>query len=59
MVEQLRSILVDAENGLVTGVIVAAHYTDGEILYAGAGSMCACPAVGVLAANVLAKKLLA
>lgn len=59
VVGQLRSILVDAEQGLVTGMIAAAHYSDGEILYAGAGSMCASPAVGVLAANVLAKKLLA
>ena len=59
VVHQLRRILADAEGGLVTGIVAAAHYHDGEIAYAGAGSMCANPALGVLAANILAKKLLA
>lgn len=57
-IDQLRSILTDAETGKVVGVIIAAQYSDGAITYAGSGSMCANPMLGVAAANNLAKKLL-
>ncbi len=57
--DQLRSLLHDAEAGKINGLLVAARYVDGYMAYAGSGSLCDCPMLGVAATQQLAKKLLA
>lgn len=58
-INHLRTLLRDAEQGKVVGILVAAHYDDDEYLYAGAGSLCDVPVLGAAAAQNLLKKMLA
>lgn len=58
LVDQLRSLLHDAEAGKISGLLVAAHYANGDMAYAGSGSLCDCPMLGVAATQQLSKKLL-
>lgn len=52
-------MLKDAELGKIKGMLIAAHYADGDMMYAGSGSLCDNPMIGVAATQQLAKKLLA
>jgi hypothetical protein len=54
----LRQLLADAEQGRVRGALVAAHYGGREYLYAGSGSLCQDPRLGVAAVARLARKFL-
>jgi len=54
----LRQLLADAEQGRIRGALVAAHYGGREYLYAGSGSLCQDPRLGVAAVARLARKFL-
>lgn len=43
IVEQLQSLLDEANRGEIVGLIVAAHYGADEYSYSGAGSFCSQP----------------
>ena len=57
-INTLRQLLSDAEQGLVRGALVAAHYGGRDYLYAGSGSLCQDPRLGVAAVAKLIRKLL-
>ncbi len=57
-VEILRSVLADAISGRAVGVLVAVHYGAEEFGFAGSGSVCETPSIGVAAACTLATRLL-
>lgn len=54
----MRQLLADAESGRLRGALVAAHYGGREYLYAGSGSLCQDPRLGVAALAKLARKFL-
>lgn len=54
----LRQLLEDAEQGRVRGALVAAHYGGRDYVYAGSGSLCQDPRLGVAAVARLARKFL-
>ena len=58
-VGHLRKLLTDAEAGKLTGLLIAAHYSDGDMVYIGSGSLCQTPVLGVAAAQHLLNKMLA
>lgn len=58
IVRALKSLLAEAESGQVVGLLAAAHYGGPEFSYAGVGSVCANPALGLGATLRLAQKLL-
>ena len=57
-VDHLKQLLADAESGRLRGALVAAHYGGREYLYAGSGSLCQDPRLGVAALAKLARKFL-
>lgn len=58
IIEQLRDLLRDAENGKVVGLLAAVHYGGSGFGYFGGGSMCSTPALGLQALVTLTTKLL-
>jgi len=58
IVKSLRELLAEAEKGNVVGLLAAVHYGGPEFGYAGCGSMCDNPAIGLGATLRLAQKLL-
>lgn len=58
IVLHLQSMLQDAMEGKVAGLLVAVHYGGKEFAYIGAGSMCDCPTLGIASAHKLATKML-
>lgn len=57
-IECLRQLLADAEQGRVRGALVAAHYGGRDYWYAGSGSLCEDPRLGVAAAARLVRKFM-
>lgn len=58
LVDALRSMLADAEQGKIVGFIGAAHYGAAEFSYTGCGSLCNNPLMGIGALIRLKQKLL-
>lgn len=58
IVRNLRELLAEAEKGAVVGLLAAVHYGGPDFGYAGCGSMCDNPAIGLGATLRLAQKLL-
>lgn len=58
IIKSLRELLAEAEKGTVIGLLAAVHYGGPEFGYAGCGSMCENPAIGLGATLRLAQKLL-
>lgn len=51
-------LLRDAENGVLVGVVAAAHYHDGSLGFFGSGTLCESPAIGLAAVTKLSTKFL-
>lgn len=57
-IRQLELLLRDALAGRLIGLVAAAHYGGRDYAYAGTGSLCEHPNLGVAAAHRIATKLL-
>ena len=58
IIEQLRDMLRDAENGRIRGLLASAHYGGSSYGYYGGGTMCSNQTIGLAAVCNLATKLL-
>lgn len=55
-VENLRSLLREAEKGNLVGLVAAVHYGGQQFGYIGSGSLCSNPVLGVGALTMLRER---
>lgn len=57
IVQYLETLLEDARNGKVVGLLATVHYGKDDFAYTGAGSFCDQPSIGAVALTRLAERL--